>query len=122
MQKKTFGIAAIGLALLSTAALAADLPSRRAPPVYIPPPIPVFTWTGYYVGGVAGYQFGGSNGYAFDNGGRGQAAAGRRPNGVVGGGHVGYNFSTQSLPFLNTFGGGFGGGGGEVGVGGDVDR
>ena len=120
-MQKTLGVAAIGLALLSTSALAADLPSRRAPPVYIPPPIPVFTWTGLYVGGQAGYQWGGSNAYAFDNGGRGQAAAGRRPNGVVGGGHVGYNFSTQSLPFLGGFGGGFGGGGIVFGIEGDVD-
>ena len=117
---KTYAAAAIGLALLSTTALAADLPSRRAPPVFVPPPIPVFTWTGLYIGGQVGYQFGRSNGYAFANNQEGLAANGSSPNGVVGGAHVGYNFSTQSLPFLNQFGR-FGGGGLVVGIEGDAD-
>ena len=121
MQIKSYSAALIGMALLSTTALAADLPSRRAPPVFVPPPIPVFTWTGLYIGGQVGYQFGRSNAYGFDNGGRGVVAAGSSPNGIVGGGHAGYNFSTQSLPFLNGFGGGFGGGGILFGIEGDVD-
>ena len=120
MQIKTIGAAVVGLALLTTTALAADLPSRRAPPVYVPPPIPVFTWTGLYVGGQVGYQFGRSNAFATANNGAGLAAAGSSPNGVVGGAHVGYNFSTQSLPFLGGFGG-FGGGGLVVGIEGDAD-
>lgn len=46
------------LAIASTLAGAADLPSRRAPPVYAPPPpIPVFTYTGFFVGGNAGAAF-----------------------------------------------------------------
>ena len=120
MQIKTYGAAVLGLALLSTTAFAADLPSRRAPPVFVPPPIPVFTWTGLYVGGQVGYEFGGSSAYAFNNAGTGLASFGSKPNGIIGGGHVGYNFSTQSLPFLNGFGS-FGGGGLVFGVEGDVD-
>ena len=54
-------LAASLLATASTVAVAADLPSRRAPPVYVPPPIPVFTWTGFYIGGNAGYAFGARN-------------------------------------------------------------
>jgi outer membrane immunogenic protein len=52
--------------LLSTAAVAAmigsaaaaDLPSRRPPPpVAYVPPVPIFTWTGFYVGVNAGGAF-----------------------------------------------------------------
>jgi outer membrane immunogenic protein len=39
-------------------ALAADLP---APPPYIPAPVPIFTWTGIYLGVNGGYAFGDSN-------------------------------------------------------------
>jgi outer membrane immunogenic protein len=53
-------ISSIAATALAGSALAADLPSRKAPPVaYIPPP--VFTWTGLYVGVNAGGSFGGSN-------------------------------------------------------------
>ena len=126
MHIKTIA-SALTLALLSTTAFAADLPSRRAPPVYAPPPpIPVFTWTGFYVGGQVGYEFGRSNALLYDAGtGIGLAANGSNANGVIGGGHVGYLFSTQSLPVLGSlFGrnGGFGfGTGGVIGIEGDVD-
>ena len=42
---------------LPLSAVAADLPRRAAPPVYAPA-IPVFTWTGFYVGANAGYAWG----------------------------------------------------------------
>ena len=48
--------ASVGVAL-STAALAADLPTRKE----APPPAPYvapFTWTGFYIGGYAGGSFG----------------------------------------------------------------
>lgn len=112
--------------LLSTAALvalagtaaAADLPSRRAPPVYVPPPaIPVFTWTGAYVGGQVGYEFGRSNATSFAPGGARTGFGTSSPSGVVGGAHIGYLFSTQSLGFGgNLFGGGL-----VAGVEGSVD-
>lgn len=109
--------AAVALALFSTTAMAADLPSRRAPPVYVPPPpVPTFTWTGFYVGAHAGYAFGNSRSLA-SVGGIPVAAGSASPNGVIGGGHIGYLFSTQGIPF---FGNALGTGG-VFGVEGDVD-
>jgi outer membrane immunogenic protein len=50
---------------ISGAALAADLPPApapaRAPVVYVPPPAPVFSWTGFYIGGNAGAAWTRSN-------------------------------------------------------------
>jgi outer membrane immunogenic protein len=48
MQKSSIAIA-IGAVLLPMSALAADLPLRA-----IPPPLPVFSWTGLYVGAHGG--------------------------------------------------------------------
>lgn len=123
-------LSSVALVAISGTAFAADLPSRRAPPVFVPPPIPVFTWTGLYVGAQLGYEFGRDSarevavgaplvGYNVGN-----------PTGVVGGGHVGYNFSTQSLPVFGSalgglsavpFLGGAFGANGVVGIEGDVN-
>jgi outer membrane immunogenic protein len=102
-------LSSVALLGLSAAAFAADLPSRRvAPAPYVA--VPVFTWTGFYVGVNAGYGF--SNN---DHNGLGSftavpgslsgtpAAAGfagtvtqgdlsRSNDGFVGGGQVGYNY------------------------------
>jgi len=77
--------ASVGVAL-STAALAADLPTRKE----APPPAPYvapFTWTGFYIGGFAGGTFGSVNwsGPLF-SGGR------DTPGGFDIGGLVGYNY------------------------------
>ncbi len=53
--------AASAVALTVTSALAADLPSRKAPPVLPPPPPPPPMWTGFYVGLNAGGTFANSN-------------------------------------------------------------
>ena len=122
MNIKSVG-AALAIALLSTTAFAADLPSRRAPPVYAPaPPIPVFTWTGAYIGGQVGYEFGKDNAFASATAnGAGLAASGPQPKGVIGGAHVGYLFSTQSLPLFGNTLGGLLGTGAVIGIEGDVD-
>ena len=85
---------------LMTAAYAADLPARRAPPAaYVA--VPVFTWTGFYIGGNAGYAF--SNDSRVVTTGQAPAnvttvALGARPGlvtldheGFTGGGQIGYN-------------------------------
>ncbi|PPD46611.1 MAG: hypothetical protein CTY15_00945 [Methylocystis sp.] len=94
--------AGIALALVAGSALAADLPTRKAPPAYIPPP-PVFSWTGLYGGVNVGYGFGDgtiSNGgwaYISPAVGGGLPAGGlwnvpNNLNGVTGGGQIGYNY------------------------------
>jgi len=56
------GVAIAGLVAGASAASAADLPVRSAPP---PAPmiaaIPIFTWTGFYVGAQVGYAWGDNN-------------------------------------------------------------
>jgi outer membrane immunogenic protein len=106
-------LSSVALAAISGTAFAADLPSRRAPPVYAPPAIPVFSWTGFYIGGQVGYRFGSDRAVVTDV--LGTTGYGTKPNGIVGGAHVGYNFSTQSL-FGNAFGTGT-----VIGIEGDVD-
>ena len=118
----SIALALVATTAISFGALAADLPSRHAPPVFVPPPpIPVFTWTGLYVGGQVGYEFGRSNAFASNPVLGGLAANGSSPSGVIGGAHIGYNFSTQSLPFLGGTGLGPLGSGGVIGIEGDVD-
>ncbi len=54
MKKSLISAAAIALALSAGSAFAADLPSLKAPPAYIPPP-PL--WTGFYFGANVGGIF-----------------------------------------------------------------
>ena len=101
---KTFGIAAGAISLLAGSALAADLPTRKGPPiapVYIPPP---FTWTGFYVGVNAGGGWASRNnnnnlGFPFVGalpfgGGIPFATSGNGGNqsGFIGGVQAGYNY------------------------------
>ncbi|MEK4033520.1 outer membrane beta-barrel protein [Methylocystis sp. IM3] len=59
MKKIALSVAA--LALTAGSALAADLPSRKGPPVLPPPPPPPPMWTGFYVGLNAGATWANSN-------------------------------------------------------------
>ena len=111
-------VSAVALILMSTTAFAADLPSRRAPPVYVPPPPPTFTWTGFYAGVNVGGGFSDYTTYGL----AGQTPAARntllntggRPSfletnssGVLGGGQIGYNFQINQGILggaLNSFG------------------
>jgi outer membrane immunogenic protein len=103
-------LASAGAMALAGPALAADLPYRGPPPVYVPPP-PIYTWTGAYAGLNAGYTWSNSNnvttrtGVVFGNpilGGSTVAAVtsaalatGNLPakiDGFIGGGQFGYNY------------------------------
>ena len=85
----------VSLAALSAGtAMAAELPSRKAPPpVAYVEPVPVFTWTGFYVGLNAGAAIANSR-YGFS-----PFPADQRPGGVAftGGGQIGYNWQTGPL-------------------------
>jgi outer membrane immunogenic protein len=97
MKKLTTAIAAI--ALIGTPAFAAQPP----------PPAPVYSWTGFYVGGNVGYSWGNANTDVVGNGTlvarnlhppplnfsnpfNFAASNSARPNGVIGGGQIGYNY------------------------------
>ena len=84
--------AAFGLA---GSAFAADLPSAAPPPIYVPP-LPIFTWTGVYVGGQVGYGWG-KNRVNFDDNFDDYDAFSYNTSGVIGGAHVGYNFAAEPV-------------------------
>ncbi len=105
MMKKTLLLAAVALAALSVgSAFAADLPSRKEAPVYVPPPPPPPLWTGFYVGVNIGGGWSANtinpnstalyvspatgNLYALP----GSNSGGSNAGGVIGGGQVGYNY------------------------------
>ena len=50
-------LASVALAALAGQAIAADLPSSKSAPVYTPEPLPVFSWTGFYLGVEGGGDF-----------------------------------------------------------------
>jgi len=115
-MNKFTAAASVALALVAGSAFAADLPSRKEAPVYVPPP-PSFSWNGLYGGINIGYGFG-AGGQEY--GGIGYISPGTVPgnfdvppvafpggsalggtsnlNGVLGGGQVGYNW--QFSPWL----------------------
>jgi outer membrane immunogenic protein len=103
------------LALAAGAALAADLPSRKEAPAFVPPPPPPPLWTGFYAGLNLGGGWlangSGNNSYlpyadpgfpilAANNGLNtpnlfflpGGGTTGNNTGGVVGGGQAGYNY------------------------------
>ncbi|MGA8171350.1 MAG: porin family protein [Methylocystis sp.] len=113
-MNKFTAAASVALALVAGSAIAADLPSRKTAPVYVPPP-PSFSWTGLYGGVNIGYGFGngdqeiGGIGYMTPAGipgirpisafpGGSALGGSSNLNGVLGGGQIGYNW--QFSPWL----------------------
>ena len=102
-------LSTVVLSMSAITVFAADLPSRIAPPVYIPPPVPVFTWTGFYFGGNAGYAF------------NAHTSVGGGTSGFTGGGQIGYNQQIGNFPLLGGLGGFGGAGGGGLVIGAEAD-
>jgi len=113
------------------AATAADLPSRRPPPpVAYAPPIPIFTWTGFYVGVNAGGAFRANNNNGFNNavffggaapfGGVGVATSSGNGGRFIGGGQAGVNYQFGQFVLGNNNNFGFGNSGNRTGFLGTV--
>jgi TonB-dependent siderophore receptor len=66
---------------------------------FSPPPPPVFSWTGFYVGAQIGYAWGDNNGaisYATPGGLYGDPSLGHDGEGVIGGLHAGFNYQINN--------------------------
>jgi outer membrane immunogenic protein len=90
---RRFLTSSVLLASLGGLAVAADLPSRAAPPVFVPPP-PVFTWTGFYLGLNGGYGIGRTDQFNFVTDG---TAAPHSVGGGFIGGTAGYNYQAGPM-------------------------
>jgi outer membrane immunogenic protein len=94
MKKALIGIASIA-ALIGTPALAADM-ALKAPP----PADPIWTWTGWYVGGNIGYSWGRDHGPITLSdpvaGTLFSVTGNTRLDGVIGGGQIGYNWQIKN--------------------------
>jgi outer membrane immunogenic protein len=99
MMIRKFFVSAATLAVMTGGALAADLPNTKGPPMFAPPPPPVFSWTGLYVGGQVGYQWGRSDPNLVLVPGNIPVGVSTAYNdqGIVGGGHIGYNYQISQF-------------------------
>jgi len=81
------------MALSGSTAWAADLPLSP------PPPVPVFSWTGLYLGFQAGFAWGNGNlnftGFDSSTGSPVTDSITGSHNGVIGGAHLGYNYQIE---------------------------
>lgn len=88
-------LVAVAALSLSTAVMAADLPSNQ--PAMAPAPMmaaPIFTWTGFYVGGQAGYVTNSDRASVPLIAG---AAQRRSASSAIGGIYAGYNWQMNSM-------------------------
>jgi outer membrane immunogenic protein len=91
---RTILISGLATALLGGAALAADLPTKKAAPAFVPPPA-VISWTGFYIGvngGYAGDQFSYPFSGYYGEFVSGSGSASLTSSGFLGGAQVGYNW------------------------------
>ncbi|HEY5225820.1 MAG TPA: porin family protein, partial [Methylovirgula sp.] len=92
--------ASMALGLLSTVALAADLPTTKGPPVFEQAPPPVFSWTGFYIGANAGGSLGNFTTTdavgLFGTGDENYASS----RGFSGGGQLGFNYQFAGSNFV----------------------
>jgi outer membrane immunogenic protein len=100
------GLGALLVATAMQPAAAADMPLKARP---LPPPVPVWSWTGFYIGANAGYSWGRSDSDArFFAPGTGATIIGPTGstnahdldmNGAIAGGQIGYNWQTSNWVF-----------------------
>ncbi|MBF9234339.1 outer membrane protein [Microvirga alba] len=89
-------LASVALFGFAGAAAAADLPVRAAPPA--PIIVPLFTWTGFYVGVNAGGAWNSNSNHGVFVPGVGFVEGNNNNNGgFTGGGQIGYNYQVGSF-------------------------
>lgn len=114
MTSMTRIAAAAALTFAATgAAVAADLPTRMAPPAPYVAPVPVFTWTGPYFGINAGYAFSNKEKFTGPAGNTIIGGTSVKDDGFSAGAQIGYNYQLGGF--------GFGGPGSGVVVGFEAD-
>jgi outer membrane immunogenic protein len=89
-------LSSVALVGFTAGALAADLPSRRAPAPMMAA-VPLFTWTGFYVGANAGYGWNNNDYAVVTPTGTLLAVDGQDDGGFVGGAQIGYNYQMGSF-------------------------
>ena len=95
MKRILLTTVSLGVLALGSPALAADLPLKAAPP-----PVPVYDWTGFYVGGFGGYAFGNQNlNNALGPAGFANFTTNWETHGAFGGGEAGYMWQLGSVVF-----------------------
>src|SRR4051812_24355861 len=88
-------LSSVALLGLTAGAFAADLPGRSAPAPMMA--MPLFTWSGFYVGVNAGYGWNNNDHAVVSPAGTILAVTGEDDGGFVGGAQVGYNFQFGSF-------------------------
>lgn len=90
MRLRIASMIAVTAAVVSTSAMAADLPAKA--PAYVPP-APVWNWSGFYIGGHVGAAFSGNDSFNTDVFG---LTTGNRDAAFMGGGQIGADYQFAS--------------------------
>jgi len=92
MRHLFLATAAVLASLTAGSAIAADLPMRSAPPPPMLSPVPVYNWSGFYVGVNAGIGWANSGNVTVSDPKLGAQSIGvDSRDGFIGGGQLGYN-------------------------------
>jgi outer membrane immunogenic protein len=99
MRHLLLTVAAVLASVAAGSAIAADLPSRNAPPPMLSP-APVYNWSGFYVGGNAGVGWAnGGNVTVHDPVLGSKSINVSSHSGFIGGGQIGYNFQAGEFVY-----------------------